>query len=124
MNIMARFLFADASYLFRGIFAVAGLALVLGLLFQSQFSVETQAQEPLKAAPINAFAAKAAASSASEVFLSSQTRSDRRLLQSGWSNIKPKWIPRASLGFGRSWISIEPSTSKRLYVFDTVEKKR
>jgi hypothetical protein len=120
---MARSLFADASYLFRGIFAVAGLALVLGLLFQSQFSVETQAQEPLKAAPINAFAAKAAASSASEVFLElantvGQAAPAKRLV-----DYKLKTDPASQ---PRYWAVVDfnqPSSSKRLYVFDTVEKK-
>jgi len=118
--------FANASYLPRGIVALAGLALVLGVLFHSRSLVEIQAQQPVKAVakgPITAHTAPISASSASEVFLElaatvGQTAPAERLI-----DYKLKFDPSSQ---PRYWAVVDfnqPSTSKRLYVFDTVEKK-
>lgn len=121
---MARSLFTDTSYLPRGMFVLACLALILGTLFHSHFLVEIRAQEPLSnAAPVNSFAPEARVSSASEVFLKlaatvGEESSAKRLI-----DYKLKSDPASQ---PRYWAIVDfsqPSTSKRLYVFDTVEKK-
>jgi len=120
---MARSLFADASYLPRGIFALSILALVFGGFFHSQFSVEIQAQQPLKAVAANTVITPPAASSASEIFLQlaatvAETVPAKRLI-----DYKFKFDPSSQ---PRYWAVVDfnqPSTSKRLYVFDTVEKR-
>jgi hypothetical protein len=120
---MARSLFTDTSYMPRGIFAIAVLALVLGILFHSQFSIKIQAQEPLKAAPVDSFTSEAPAGSAGDVFLKlaktvGQESPAKRLI-----DYKLKSDPASQ---PRYWAIVDfnqPSTSKRLYVFDTLQKK-
>jgi hypothetical protein len=120
---MARSSFADTSYLPRGIFVIALITLVLGTLFHSQISVVIYAQEPLNAAPVNSLASEVPAASANEIFLElaatvGETAPAKRLI-----DYKLKSDPASQ---PRYWAVVDfnqPSTSKRLYVFDTVEKK-
>lgn len=119
---MVRSLFADASYLQRGIFALLFFALFFGTLFYSQSSVEIQAQQPVKAVAAEHVVAETPAPTAGDVFLelaatAGQTAPAKRLI-----DYKLKFDPSSR---PRYWAVVDfdqPSTSKRLYVFDTVEK--
>jgi hypothetical protein len=120
---MARSLFALASSLPRGIFALAIFAMVLGVLFHSHFPFEVQAQQPVIRAAVQPAAIKPPTSSSSDVFLElaatvGETAPARHLIE-----YKLKSDPASQ---PRYWAVVDfnqPSTSKRLYVFDTVEKK-
>src|SRR5687768_9516600 len=122
---MTRYLFVHASFLLRGIFALAIFALLSGVLFHSHFSFAAQVEQPVKAAAVGSFTATdaPAPSSASEVFLElaatvGQTAPAKRLI-----DYKLKFDPSSQQ---RYWAVVDfnqPSTSKRFYVFDTVEKK-
>lgn len=116
--------FANASYLPRGLFALALLALVSAVLFQAKFPFMVHAQqraedrvtEPLTATPGPEL-------SADQIFLDlaasvGQTAPAQRLI-----DYKLRFDPSARK---RYWAIVDfnqPSTSKRLYIFDTVEKK-
>jgi hypothetical protein len=122
---MARSLFAHASYLSRGIFVLAVLALVFGTFFHSQFSSRVLAQQFVSDSTVGSSSAVEAPPSASpnDVFLElaatvGQTAPAKRLIDYKLKN-DPSSQPRywAVVDFN------QPSTSKRLYVFDTVEKK-
>jgi hypothetical protein len=124
---MVRSRFAFSSYLSRGIFAFAVLSLVLGLIFHSQLLSMVSAQQPIGAA--TAFAASdtagaaPAAAAATDILLElaatvGQTAPAKRLIDYKLKN-DPASRPRyyAIVDFD------QPSTSKRFYVFDTLEKK-
>jgi hypothetical protein len=122
---MARSLFAHASYLSRGIFVLAVLALVFGTFFHSQFSSRVLAQQFVSDSTVGSSTAAEAPPSASpnDVFLElaatvGQTAPAKRLIDYKLKN-DPSSQPRywAVVDFN------QPSTSKRFYVFDTVEKK-
>jgi len=122
---MTRSLFANASYLPRGIFALACLALILTAFFDAKFPFEIQAQQIIKDSSVGSSAATETALPASkaDIFLQlaasvGQTAPAKRLVDFKSKN-DPTSQPRyyAIVDFN------QPSTSKRLYVFDTVEKK-
>ena len=121
---MARSLFTDTSHLSRGMFALACLTLILGTVFHWHLVPYTQAQQPIKSAPVNSYTATAnTVSSASDTFLAlaktvAEDAAAKRLVDYKLKN-DPTSQPRywAVVDFN------QPSTSKRLYVFDTVEKK-
>ena len=125
---MVRSLFAHAWYLRHGIFAFVVLALIVGVLFHSHLPIAIEAQQPVKMAaferPVTVDAAPAAANAkATEIFLQlaasvGQTAPAERLIDFKLKN-DPTSQPRyyAIVDFS------QPSTSKRFYVFDTVEKK-
>ena len=120
---MAKSLFADASYLPRGIFALAIFALVLGVLFHSHFPFEIQAQQPLIAAAIQPLAIKPPASLSGDVFLGLAATVGETAPAEHLMDYKVKFDPTSQ---PRYWAIVDfnqPSTSKRLYVFDTMEKK-
>ena len=122
---MTRSFFPYVSHLPRGIFALASLALVFGVLFHTQFlsKVEARNLANFASAESPATAKTTPANSASEIFLElaetvGQTAPAKRLI-----DYKLKTDPSSQ---PRYWAVVDfnqPSTSKRLYVFDTVEKK-
>jgi hypothetical protein len=120
---MNRSLFAHASYLPRGIFALVSLVLVFVVLFLAKFPVEIYAQQLAEDAAAGSFAAAPALSSADQSFLDlaasvGQAAPAQRLI-----DYKMKFDPADRQ---RYWAVVDfsqPSTSKRLYVFDTVGKK-
>ena len=120
---MAKSLFTDASYLPRGIFAFAVLAVIFGCLFHSHILIEIQAQAPLKVAPINTLATEIPANAVSNVLVElAQTVGEapaaKRLI-----DYKLKTDPASRPRYYAIVDFNQPSTSKRLYVFDTVAKK-
>ena len=121
--------FADASFLSRGIFAFAVLALVLGFVFHSRISSRVMAQQPSEIATAVAVHKTVEAApappvvAATDIFLElaegvGQAASAQRLIDYKLKN-DPASRPRyyAIVDFD------QPSTSKRFYVFDTIEKK-
>jgi hypothetical protein len=122
---MTRSFFPHASHLPRGIFALASLTLVFGVFFHSQLLSKVEARQLVKLASAGtpATAKAAPAGSASEIFLElaatvGQTAPAKRLI-----DYKLKSDPSSQ---PRYWAVVDfnqPSTNKRLYVFDTVEKK-
>jgi hypothetical protein len=122
---MTRSLFAHASYLLRGIFAVAVMTLVFGVVFHSQYPTRVEAQQPVRTAVANGPSAATVAEPASpaDIFLElaatvGQSAPAKRLVDYKLKN-DPSSQPRyySIVDFN------QPSTSKRLYVFDTVGKK-
>jgi hypothetical protein len=124
---MVRSPFADASYLFRGIFAFAVLSLILGVVFHLRVSSRVMAQQPSEAAIAVGFtkttaAPPAAAATPADVFLElaatvGQTAPAQRLI-----DYKLKSDPASRPRYYAIVDFDQPSTSKRFYVFDTVEK--
>ena len=122
---MTRSLFAGASYLPRGIFALACLSLILTAFFDAKFPFEVRAQQIVKDSFVGSSGNVETASPASkqDIFLQlaasvGQTTPAKRLVDYKSKN-DPASQPRyyAIVDFN------QPSTSKRLYVFDTVGKK-
>jgi hypothetical protein len=122
---MTRSLFADASYLPRGIFALACLALILTAFFDATFPFEIQGQQIMKesffCSSRNTETPTPASKADNFLQLSAsvgQTAPTKRLIDYKLKN-DPSRQPRyyAIVDFN------QPSTSKRLYVFDTFEKK-
>src|SRR5262245_56962920 len=125
---MTRSLFAHVTYLLRGIFALAVLSLVFGLVFHSHMTSRVLAQQPVETATAladnyTAGTAPERATLPTDIFLQlaesvGQTAPAQRLIDYKLKN-DPTSRPRyyAIVDFD------QPSTSKRLYVFDTVEKK-
>jgi hypothetical protein len=121
---MDRSLFVSASYLPRGIFAIAVLAFILVIAFNAKFPFEIRAQQ-LVSANITAGSVTetAAPKSADQIFLDlaaavGQTAPAKRLI-----DYKIKADPTSQ---ERYWAIVDfsqPSTSKRLYVFDTVTQR-
>ena len=120
---MNRSPFAHASILSRGTFAVACFALVLVALFDSKFPFAVHAQSLVADYATASYESSTAAlSSADRTFLDlaasiGQTAPARRLIDYKLSNdptVKERYW--AIVDFS------QPSTSKRLYVFDTVNK--
>jgi len=121
---MDRSLFVSASYLPRGIFAIAVLALIVVVAFNAKFPFEINAQqfvaENVTEGSVNT---NSAPKSADQIFLDlaasvGQTAPAKRLI-----DYKLKTDPASQ---ERYWAIVDfsqPSTSKRLYVFDTVAKK-
>jgi hypothetical protein len=121
---MDRSLFVSSSYLPRGIFAIAVLALIVVVVFNAKFPFEINAQqlvaENVAAGSVNT---NSAPKSADQIFLElaagvGETASAQRLV-----DYKSKADPSTQ---ERYWAIVDfsqPSTSKRLYVFDTVGKK-
>jgi hypothetical protein len=125
---MAKSLFESASSLPRGILVFAVLTLISGFVFHSEFAYNVLAQEPtlIASAVVGSDTAKAAptaAASAPAAFLElasavGETEPAKRLIE-----YKLKNDPSSR---ERYWAIVDfnqPSTSKRLYVFDAVEKK-
>jgi len=121
---MVRSSFAYASYLPRGIFAIAVLSLVLGFVFHSQLPSRVMAQQPSESATAFAMSSTPegapAAATASDIFLElaatvGQTTSAKRLI-----DYKLKNDPTGSSRYFAIVDFDQPSTSKRFYVFDTV----
>jgi hypothetical protein len=121
---MDRSLFVSASYLPRGIFAIAVLALIVVVAFNAKFPFEINAQqfvaENVTEGSVNT---NSAPKSADQIFLDlaasvGQSAPAKRLI-----DYKLKTDPASQ---ERYWAIVDfsqPSTSKRLYVFDTVAKK-
>ena len=123
---MAKSLFENASSLPRGILVFAVLTLISGFVFHSEFAYNVLAQEPtlIASAVVGSDTAKAApTASAPAAFLElasavGETEPAKRLIE-----YKLKNDPSSR---ERYWAIVDfnqPSTSKRLYVFDAVEKK-
>ena len=123
---MAKSLFENASSLPRGILVFAVLTLISGFVFHSEFAYNVLAQEPtlIASAVVGSDTAKAApTASAPAAFLElasavGETAPAKRLIE-----YKLKNDPSSR---ERYWAIVDfnqPSTSKRLYVFDAVEKK-
>ena len=123
---MAKSLFESASSLPRGILVFAVLTLISGFVFHSEFAYNVLAQEPtlIASAVVGSDTTKAApTASAPAAFLElasavGETEPAKRLIE-----YKLKNDPSSR---ERYWAIVDfnqPSTSKRLYVFDAVEKK-
>ena len=123
---MAKSLFENASSLPRGILVFAVLTLISGFVFHSEFAYNVLAQEPtlIASAVVGSDTTKAApTASAPAAFLElasavGETEPAKRLIE-----YKLKNDPSSR---ERYWAIVDfnqPSTSKRLYVFDAVEKK-
>jgi len=123
---MAKSLFENASSLPRGILVFAVLTLISGFVFHSEFAYNVLAQEPtlIASAVVGSDTAKAApTASAPAAFLElasavGETAPAKRLIE-----YKLKNDPSSR---ERYWAIVDfnqPATSKRLYVFDAVEKK-
>ena len=125
---MAKSLFESASSLPRGILVFAVLTLISGFVFHSEFAYNVLAQEPTLIASAvvgsdTTEAAPTAAASAPAAFLElasavGETEPAKRLIE-----YKLKNDPSSR---ERYWAIVDfnqPATSKRLYVFDAVEKK-
>ena len=123
---MAKSLFENALSLPRGILVFAVLTLISGFVFHSEFAYNVLAQEPtlIASAVVGSDTAKAApTASAPAAFLElasavGETAPAKRLIE-----YKLKNDPSSR---ERYWAIVDfnqPSTSKRLYVFDAVEKK-
>ena len=118
---MTRSFFARASYVPHGIFVIAIFSVIAGLIFQSQFSFEVHAQQMVKVA--GADAAVASAASHSEIFVELAATVGQEVPAKRLIDYKLKFDPSSQ---PRYWAVVDfnqPSSSKRLYVFDTVEKK-
>jgi len=122
---MAKSLFESASSLPRGILVFAVLTLISGFVFHSEFAYNVLAQEPtlIASAVVGSDTTKAApTASAPAAFLElasavGETEPAKRLIE-----YKLKNDPSSR---ERYWAIVDfnqPSTSKRLYVFDAVEK--
>ena len=114
---------SHASYFLRGIFAFAVLSFIFGIVFQSQLTSRALAQQPIESATAIATTDTAGAPTPTDILLElastvGQTASAKRLIDYKLKN-DPDSRPRyyAIVDFD------QPSTSKRFYVFDTVEKK-
>jgi hypothetical protein len=117
------------SYLPRGLFVLALVALVLGVIFRSQLPAETQAQTRAKPAesqagtPAKRAAVPSASLSGSDVFL--------ELAKTVGLEVPAKRLIDHKLGsdpssLPRYWAIVDfrqRSTSKRFFVFDTIEKR-
>ena len=115
--------FARASYVSHGIFVIAVFAIIVGLIFQSQFPFKVQAQQLISAETETTDMAVAPANTASEIFLELAANVGQRVPAERVIEYKLKFDPSSQ---PRYWAVVDfnqPSTSKRLYVFDTVEKK-
>jgi hypothetical protein len=113
----------NTSHLPRNIFVLTGLVLVLGILFYARFPFQAQAQQPVNAVSVAFITKQSTPRSASDIFLElaatvGETAPAKRLIDYKLSS-NPSSEPRywAVVDFN------QPSTSKRLYVFDTVAKK-
>jgi hypothetical protein len=123
---MTRSLFAHVLLRPRGIAALAVITLVSGLVFHTHFISRVTAQGPLAAAAeISSVAAtvKAVPLTQNDTFLAlaesvGQRASAQRLLE-----YKIKNDPTSDERYWGIVDFSQPSTSKRLYIFDTVEKK-
>jgi len=127
---MNRSLFANASHLPRGLFAFACLALIFAGLFHAKFPSTVYAQQLVNdvsmgsnAVDTKSASAEAKPASADETFIQlaetvGQAAAAKRLI-----DYKLKSDPA---GHERYYAVVDfskPSTEKRLFVFDTVEKK-
>lgn len=122
---MTRSLFAHVSFLPRGIFALAVLALGFNVLFHSQFTSEVHAQDKIKVAgeAITSEANGSAEVSPAETFMDLAATIGQEAPAKRLIDYKLKMDPA---GLSRYYAIVDfdqPSTSKRLYVFDTVDKK-
>jgi hypothetical protein len=118
---MTRSSYARASYVSHGIFVVAIFALIIGLIFQSHFSFKVQAQQLVKGPAVDT--AAASATSPGEIFLQLAATVGQKVPAERLIDYKLKFDPSSQ---PRYWAVVDfnqPSTNKRLYVFDTVAKK-
>jgi len=128
---MAQYSFARASLLLRGTVAVAVLSSVFGLFFHSHLITRVLGQQPsggsaaiIAAAPVGATAAEVKRATTSADILMElagtvgETAAAKRLIDFKAKNdaaSRPRYY--AIVDFD------QPSTSKRFYVFDTVERR-
>ena len=122
---MNRSLFASVLLRPRGIVAFAVITLLSGLVFHTHFISRVMAQGPMAAAEAGSVAApvKSVPLTQNDAFLAlaesvGQRASAQRLLE-----YKIKNDPTSDERYWGIVDFSQPSTSKRLYIFDTVEKK-
>ena len=120
---MDRSLFANASYLPRGIFAVAFLTLIFGVVFHARFPFEIQAQQIVDDSPAATIENRSTVSSENAVFLDLAASVGQRTAAQRLIDYKLKNDPTGQERYYAVVDFSQPSTSKRLYVFDTVGKK-
>ena len=126
---MIRSPFADASFLFRGVFAFAVLALILGFVFHPRISSRVMAQQPSEAATAvvvsdtTKAAPATAAVAATDIFLELAARVGQAAPAQRLIDYKLKNDPASRPRFYAIVDFDQPSTSKRFYVFDTLEKR-
>ena len=120
---MNRSLFARTTFVRRSIFDFFFITLILAFLFSARFPSKIQAQQFVSDAVAGSAAENTALNAADATFIDlaasvGQTASAKRLI-----DYKVKNDP----GIQERYYAIvdfsQPSTSKRLYVFDTLEKK-
>jgi hypothetical protein len=123
---MVRSPFAVVSYLPQGILAIAVLSLVMGLVFHSQWTSRVMGQQPSEtatAAVIRDIAKPAPAATSTDIFVELAASVGEAAAAKRLIDYKLKNDP---VGPSRYFAIVDfdqPSTSKRLFVFDTVEKK-
>lgn len=121
---MTRPSFSHGSYFLRGIIAFTVLTSVFGLIFKSHLTSRVSAQQSIEtAAAVIANDAAGAAKMPTDIFLElaatvGQTAPAKRLV-----DYKLKNDPDSRQRFYAIVDFDQPSTSKRFYVFDTVEKE-
>jgi len=114
----------NTSHLSRNIFVLTVLILVLGVLFRARFPFEAQAQQPVKIASVSSFVAPPSQPrSASDIFLELATAVGQAAPAKRLIDYKLRSDPSSQPRFWAVVDFNQPSTSKRLYVFDTVAKK-
>jgi hypothetical protein len=96
----------------------------LGILFRARFPFQAQAQQPVKTASVSSFiATPSQPRSASDIFLELATTVGETAPAKRLVDYKLKFDPSSQ---PRYWAVVDfdqPSTTRRLYVFDTVAKK-
>jgi hypothetical protein len=123
---MVRALFAHTSHFSRGILAFAVLTLVFGVGFHWHFLSRVDAQQLIKSAakgPSATSVDDAKPASATEIFLQLATSVGQKTPAKRLIDYKLKNDPTSNRRYYAIVDFDQPSTSKRLYVFDTVEKK-
>jgi hypothetical protein len=114
----------NTSHLPRNIFVLTGLVLVLAILFYARFPFQAQAQQPVKTASVSSFVAPPSQPrSASDIFLELATTVGQAAPAKRLIDYKLRSDPSSQPRFWAVVDFNQPSTSKRLYVFDTVAKK-
>jgi hypothetical protein len=114
------------SHFSRGIFAFAVLALVFGFVFHSHFLSRVEAQQLVNIAakgPSVTVTEPAPAASATDIFLQLATSVGQAVPAKRLIDYKLKNDPAGKQRYFAIVDFDQPSTSKRLFVFDTVDKK-
>jgi hypothetical protein len=121
---MNRSLFARPSHLSRGLFTFAILALTVGVGFHSHILSRIQAQEPVRTATNGPSAdGKELRATANETFLVLASTVGQSAAAERLIDFKQKYDPASRQRYFAIVDFSKPSTSKRLFIFDTLANK-